>query len=132
MFDIVDGDPNGVFEIDRDTGLISTQKSVDREKQSEFKLKVVVAILNTKTFSECFVKIEIEDVNDLVPVFSVDEPNSVLAKSDSALGQPLHRVSVEDRDLGDNGKITFKLEDKSGNFAIDPNEGMDTLKSFAL
>ena len=122
-FDIVDGDPNGIFEIDRDTGLISTQKSVDREKQSEFQLKVVVAILSTKTFSECFVKIEIEDVNDLVPVFSSDEPNSVSVKSDSALGQPLHRVGVEDGDFGDNGKVTFKLEDKSGNFAIDPNEG---------
>ena len=122
-FKIVDGDAFGVFDIDRDTGLISTQKAVDRERQSEYKLKVVVAVLGTKTFSECVVRIEVDDVNDDIPTFAVDEPKVIFASGDSAIGQPLHRVQVEDADIGNNGKISFKIEDKSGYFAIDLNEG---------
>jgi len=122
-FDIVDGDPFGIFEIDRDTGLISTQKSVDRERQAEYRLKVVVAILGTKSFSECLVRIEIDDINDVIPSFTSNDANIVYADGDAAIGQPLHRVEVEDGDLGENGRIGFTLEDKSGYFAIDPNQG---------
>ncbi len=122
-FDIVDGDPFGVFEIDRDTGLISTQKSVDRERQAEYRLKVVVAVLGTKTFSECLVRIDIDDINDVIPSFTSNDNNVVFADGDAAIGQPLHRVEVEDGDLGENGRIGFTLEDKSGYFSIDPNQG---------
>jgi hypothetical protein len=126
-FDIVDGDPFGVFEIDRDTGLISTQKSVDRERQAEYRLKVVVAVLGTKTFSECLVRIDIDDINDVIPSFTSNDNNVVFADGDAAIGQPLHRVEVEDGDLGENGRIGFTLEDKSGYFSIDPNQGNECL-----
>ena len=122
-FEIVDGDAFAVFDIDRDTGLISTQKAVDRERQSEYKIKVVVAVLGSKTFSDCVVKIEVDDVNDVVPTFAADEPKVIFVSGDSAIGQPLHRVQVEDADIGNNGEISFKIEDKSGYFAIDLNEG---------
>ena len=122
-FDIVDGDPFGVFEIDRDTGLISTQKSVDRERQAEYRLKVVVTVLGTKSFSECLVRIKIDDINDVIPSFTSNDATIVFADGDAAIGQPLHRVEVEDGDLGENGRIGFSLEDKSGYFSIDPNQG---------
>ena len=122
-FDIVDGDPFGVFEIDRDTGLISKQKSVDRERQAEYRLKVVVTVLGTKSFSECLVRIKIDDINDVIPSFTSNDATIVFADGDAAIGQPLHRVEVEDGDLGENGRIGFSLEDKSGYFSIDPNQG---------
>jgi Cadherin domain len=61
-FEIVDGDVFGVFEIDADTGLITTTKSVDRERQPTFHLKVVVAVFGSKTFSECSVRVDVEDL----------------------------------------------------------------------
>jgi hypothetical protein len=80
-------------------------------------------VLGTKTFSDCVVKIEVDDVNDVIPSFAADEPKVIFASGDSAIGQPLHRVQVEDADVGSNGKISFKIEDKSGYFSIDTNEG---------
>ena len=56
-FVIVDGDPSGIFDVDKDSGVISTSKPVARERNAAFELKIVVAIFGTKTFSECLVKI---------------------------------------------------------------------------
>ena len=122
-FVIVDGDPSGIFDVDKDSGVISTSKPVDRERNAAFELKIVVAIFGTKTFSECLVKIEIDDLNDNSPIFVANEPKLIFAKSDSAIGQPIHRVVVEDGDFGDNGRLGFTLEDKSGYFLVDENEG---------
>jgi hypothetical protein len=122
-FYIVDGDEAGVFDIDQDAGTITTRKSVDRERGASYRLKVVVQIFGERTFSDCDVVVDVEDVNDNVPTFALEEPAVVSVRSDSAVGQPVHRVSVEDEDFGDNGKIGFRLEDKSGYFAIDPDTG---------
>ena len=124
-FEILDGDRLGIFDIDKDTGMISTTKLLDRERQSAFELKVAVAVVGaaSKTFSECVVNIEVQDLNDNVPSFEKNEPKLILAETNSAIGQPIHRVVANDPDDGDNGRIGFRLEDKTGYFAIDENSG---------
>jgi len=72
------------------------------------------------TKKRCFVTLE---QNDNVPNFETNEPKVIFAKSDSAIGQPIHRVAAEDADLGDNGRVGFQLEDKSGYFSIEQSEG---------
>ena len=122
-FEIVDGDRLGIFEIDRDTGMISTTKPLDRERQSAFALKVAIAISGVKTFSECVVKVDVQDLNDNVPSFEKSEPKLISAETNSAVGQPIHRVLAEDPDDGDNGRVGFRLEDKTGYFSIDETSG---------
>lgn len=121
-FEIIDGDIHSVFDIDPDTGLISTNKLVDREETSEYNLKVAVAIQGTRTYSDCIVKIYVDDINDVPPTFDEMEPSTIHVGGSSPLGQPIHKVGYHDGDAGLNGQPQFKIEDPSGLFAIN-NQG---------
>lgn len=128
-FYIVDGDPDEAFTVDKETGLIATRSTVDREKRDTYNL-TVVAVQGDKTFSECFVHITIQDLNDIRPHFDVDEPTLLYADGDSAVGQPVHKASVTDDDEGRNALLVFKLEDRSGHFGIDSRGVIFTRRGF--
>ncbi len=127
--EITDGDLNGSFKIDKASGRIATQKTIDREKISEYQLKIVASVSNG--FEVCEVRIIVEDINDDIPKFDDTDPDVIHLNANAPVGHKVHRVIATDADAGDNGKIKFMLDDNQNNevFEIDEATGVIVLKT---
>ena len=66
-YSIVDGDRFKVFHMDENTGLLTTAKRVDREKQSHYQLTVVAR--SGFAYGTVQVNVTVQDVNDNPPRF---------------------------------------------------------------
>uniref|UniRef100_A0A8C0H1Q3 FAT atypical cadherin 2 n=1 Tax=Chelonoidis abingdonii TaxID=106734 RepID=A0A8C0H1Q3_CHEAB len=127
-FHIVNGNPQGFFTIDSVTGLISTtSRQLDREHKAEHILEVAVSDNGDPTLkSTARVVIQVLDANDNPPSF----PHKLFmvqlqerAASEAPL--PVCRLIASDRDMGQNGQITYSMEDyDEGIFTINPATGM--------
>lgn len=85
---------------------------------------------NYKLAAETIIQIEVEDVNDNIPIFSEIRSGSVLENENA--GTPVMQVRAFDADgTSANNQITYELGDPSDPFAIDPITGnITTLKMF--
>ncbi|PAV82367.1 hypothetical protein WR25_07065 isoform B [Diploscapter pachys] len=125
-FNIVGGNEEGKFSID-DVGTIRTADSLDREKTAMYSLQV-----ETRSRSPdqhlywTLVQISVQDVNDNAPQFigtnrlrlSIDDieelsPNMVIGK-----------VSVEDLDTEDNGRLELQIMPPGNRLFTISNEGI--------
>lgn len=114
-FEISLGDPDSVFQIDRDTGVLAVANSagLDREVRAGYTLSITVtdqgrpALSNTTTAS-----IEILDVNDNPPVFT-DSSFSASISEFTTVGSPVLNVTASDADVGDNGRVSYQVEGTS-------------------
>ena len=96
------------FNIDRETGLLTSQGHLDYETQVEY--KVIVKALNPDTTlsSSATVLVHVSGVNEYVPEFS--EAEYVFGVSESAQpGYQAGSVSGTDADSGDDGKVLYYL-----------------------
>ena len=124
-FEISQGDPELVFQIGRDTGVLAVANSagLDRESTASYTLSITVtdqgrpALSNTTTAS-----IEVLDINDSPPVFS--DPSFAASISEfTALGTLVLNVTASDADVGANGRVSYQLEGTSV-FTIDGTTGV--------
>uniref|UniRef100_A0A803T7K3 Cadherin domain-containing protein n=1 Tax=Anolis carolinensis TaxID=28377 RepID=A0A803T7K3_ANOCA len=127
-YSLVDG-TFGMFAIDRVTGAIITTKPLDREIKSQYILKNPIIRLfieasdngNTPLTAVTLVVIQIQDVNNYTPQFTV--PTYELSINENAsLGEKLFTFSAIDYDrthqnayveysiIGGNGSNTFSVE----------------------
>ena len=122
-------DGQGTFAILEDTGVITLAGELDREAVDKYKLRVEAKDKGIPSRSStCIVRIEVSDINDLVPKFS--EANVKLRLSEGAsIGEVVHEFAAEDGDDGENGRLTYFLA--SGNhlklFHVDQNTGVMTV-----
>ncbi|EMP24712.1 Protocadherin Fat 2 [Chelonia mydas] len=126
-FHIVNGNPQGFFTINPVTGLISTtSRQLDREHKAEHILEVAVSDNGDPTLkSTARVVIQVLDANDNPPSF----PHKLFmvqlqerAASDAPL--PVCRLIASDRDVGQNGQVTYSMEEhEEGIFTINPATG---------
>jgi protocadherin Fat 1/2/3 len=122
------GDSADVFSLDRDTGMLKTSVTLDREKISRYSLEAHVQDAGVPEW-ECVSKIEIEvsDSNDNSPVFSQDAFSTSL-KEDIPVGSIVTKIHASDLDLGMNRKIEYDfLDSAGGHFRIDPSSGIVSL-----
>ena len=97
------------FCVDSKSGIISIKKPLDREVQSEYYLPIRAADLGTKPLSSTAeVKVILLDVNDNVPRF-VPENYDIKVQEDIPVGTVITTIKAEDRDAGENGRLTYKL-----------------------
>ena len=96
------------FEVEENTGIIRARKSFDRETEAQEVFKVL-AMDHGKTpkTSTATVMLNILDVNDVVPKFTVMDPFEV--KENLPPNTYVNTVTATDNDLGDNKKLTFYL-----------------------
>ena len=96
------------FEVEENTGIVRTRKSFDRETVAQEVFKVL-AIDNGETpkTSTATVMLNILDVNDCVPKFTVMDPFEV--KENSPPNTYVDTVTATDNDLGDNKKLAYYL-----------------------
>lgn len=85
---------------------------------------------NYKLAAETIIQIEVEDVNDNIPIFSEIRSGSVLENEPP--GTPVMQVRAFDADgTSANNQVTYMLGNPSDPFAIDPITGnITTLKQF--
>uniref|UniRef100_A0A8C0G160 Cadherin domain-containing protein n=1 Tax=Chelonoidis abingdonii TaxID=106734 RepID=A0A8C0G160_CHEAB len=118
-----------LFHIDPLSGVISTRRSLDRERESALELRVVARDLGEPPLSaSCLVSVRVEDANDNEPVFEQQVYSASLAEH-AGPGHCLLQVTATDADAGQFGRIEYFLYDgfhnyeKSKAFQIDPHTG---------
>jgi protocadherin-16/23 len=127
----------GAFDMDRNTGSLVVARRLDREVQSEYRLEIRAldtSASNNPQSSAVTVKVEIADINDNSPVWSVD-PININVSEDVAPGSVVFNFTATDADSGSNGDIQYRLvkhvPSETESFAVDPLTGaltvLDTL-----
>lgn len=123
--DVIDG----AFDIDRNTGSLVVARQLDREQQGEYRLEIRAldtTATNNPQSSAVTVKVEITDVNDNAPRWTID-PILINVAENSPIGSSLYNFSASDNDAGLNGEIQYKLLKQvpgdRATFAVDPLTG---------
>ncbi|KAH9632588.1 hypothetical protein HF086_012395 [Spodoptera exigua] len=118
-----------VLEPEADSAYIKLGNHLDYEKITDYTLTVRIQN-NYKLAAETIIQIEVEDVNDNIPIFSEIRSGSVLENENP--GTPVMQVRAFDADgTSANNQITYELGDPSDPFAIDSITGnITTLKMF--
>ncbi|KAM4700502.1 protocadherin Fat 3 isoform 2-T2 [Discoglossus pictus] len=141
MFSIVIGDlaennKNGIFIIDKETGVLKLDKKVDHETTPilQFKVAATVPLDKVDVLITVDVEIKVLDLNDNKPIFVSTHYEAIIMEG-MPVGTNVIQVKAIDLDWGANGQVTYNLiadreEDKLlETFTIDANNGwISTLK----
>ncbi|XP_037636152.1 protocadherin Fat 2 [Sebastes umbrosus] len=116
--------PVGKFVISQTSGVLETTGiPFDREEQDVYDVVVKVEDMRTPPRTATTqIKIFIDDVNDNPPQF-LNLPFSMMISETSEPGDVLYQATAIDRDLGENGRIVYSLEEDYDLFRIDPEVG---------
>jgi len=116
-------DVDGTFTIEEDTGVISTDAKLDREKVPSYNIVVLAMDHGTPQLTgTASVQITVLDINDNYPKFT--RLFSVNVTENSEPGTFVIRMTSSDLDVGENANATYILTENPGNrFAIDPLSG---------
>ncbi|KAM8835014.1 protocadherin-16 [Synchiropus picturatus] len=116
------------FQINAQTGEVSTRLALDREQQSSYQLVVVLQDGGTPPRSATgMVHISVLDENDHAPLFARARPDreecfQVMEGLPS--GTVLGTVSATDPDEGENGTVFYSLSgSRAERFSLNPNTG---------
>ena len=125
------------FSLDPNDGEIHVSCQLDREMSPRYELELVATIRDTDRVVMGYsrVIVDILDINDNGPVFSLDVYASVI--NDMYGNDIILEVSATDSDFGDNGTVQYSLLEAQGlmsnitsYFNIDSTTGEITLSSF--
>uniref|UniRef100_A0A672QNI7 Protocadherin-16 n=1 Tax=Sinocyclocheilus grahami TaxID=75366 RepID=A0A672QNI7_SINGR len=116
------------FQINSQTGEISTRAALDREQQSSYQLIMVVQDSGTPPRSATgTAHITVLDENDNAPAFSHTQPGrEILIQVQEGLpaGSLLGTLHAKDSDEGENGTIFYSLSgSRAERFSLNPNTG---------
>ena len=124
---ITRGNTGKIFTINKTSGIINTAKTLDRETTARYYLVVKAydgAVSEKIRFTEGYVTVNIEDINDNAPQF-IKTKFTVNVKETANVNDIITRVGALDRDTGRNAALSFSI--KSGNtggyFEIIPSTG---------
>ena len=124
-YSIVSGNHERVFEISPNTGEILLTGALDRERTPSYSLVVRATDRGDRPLnSTALVEIGIEDVNDNSPVFSLREYQVNVNESVTS-GTRIIRLSATDDDIGDNGRVQYRIAsgNDEGSFDINVDTG---------
>jgi hypothetical protein len=110
--------PHPAFVIDERAGLLSTDPRhlLDRELTTKVELLLeAVSNSNTDRKAICSVSIELEDVNDCPPEFTL-LPYFATVSKEAKVGDRLLSVKAVDEDVGMNGVVRYKLANGAPTF----------------
>ncbi|XP_058496668.1 protocadherin Fat 1a isoform X5 [Solea solea] len=125
-----------VFVVDRDSGALKLQKSLDHETTKWYQLTLLAQTKqeNYEIVSSVIVNIQVKDLNDNKPVFESDPYEAVIVENLPS-GTQVIQVKATDQDSGTNGHVLYSLNPKqnlpeiSELFAVNSETGwVTTLK----
>lgn len=138
-FSLVNGETgennqDGVFVMEKDTGLIKLDKPLNYELIKGYHFKVTATVQQAKLDSVTSVDIEVKvlDINDNKPAFEANSYEATVMEGMS-VGTRVIQVQAVDPDPGANGQVTYSLgaliqsegdsDTLVGTFSIDSNTG---------
>lgn len=116
------------FEIDPNTGLVTTTVRLDREEVSSYAIFIQASDGGSPSLStNATVNVTVRDVNDNAPIF-FQSSYELSVLEDTVVPQQLLQVEADDADMGNNAQITYRIREatpaNSANlFSINPNNG---------
>lgn len=128
-YTLTEDSSQGAFSIDPLTGVIRVTRSLDRESRAQYTLKVLATDGCTQgpLSSVASVTIQVEDVNDNVPVCDQNPINAWVSMR-TLPNQIISTVTATDGDQGENGTIRFMLSDEENLFDINSETGEISLR----
>lgn len=128
-YSLTEDSSQGAFSIDPMTGVIRMTRSLDRESRAQYALKVLATDGCTQgpLSSVASVTIQVEDVNDNVPVCDQNPINAWVSMR-TLPNQIISTVTATDGDQGENGTIQFMLSDEENLFDINSETGEISLR----
>ncbi|KAM7140571.1 protocadherin gamma-B4 isoform 19-T19 [Molossus nigricans] len=96
------------FDLNSTTGEITTRNTLDFEEVKEYSI-VLEARDGGGMIAQCTVEIEVLDINDNNPEI-IFQSLTDLIMEDAKLGTYIALLKIRDKDSGDNGEVTCKLE----------------------
>ena len=123
---IVEGNEDGIFEVDNSNGKVVLKKKVDFESDAFYTLTVRCSDKGaTPKFDDASLTINIEDHSEYGPVFE-QETYEFSVNETVSPGFMVGKVVAVDADQGTTGDITYS-GDIDGPFAIDTDSGVITV-----
>lgn len=122
------------FEIDSDSGLVTTAGTFDREKKRSYQIRITGKDGGSsrqeaeRLMGFCQVEITIGDVNDNSPIFG-NQAYTTNVNEDLEKGQIVLHVSATDMDAGSNALITYTFERPNLQFRISNTSGVITTRT---
>ncbi|KAI9525478.1 long-chain fatty acid transporter fat1 [Dissostichus eleginoides] len=125
-----------VFVVDRDSGALKLQKSLDHETTKWYQLTLLSQTQheNYEIVSSVNVNIQVKDLNDNTPVFEAYPYEAVIVENLPS-GAQVIQVKATDQDSGTNGHVVYSLDSKQNSqeiselFAVNSETGwVTTLK----
>uniref|UniRef100_A0A8C3RRG0 Cadherin domain-containing protein n=1 Tax=Chelydra serpentina TaxID=8475 RepID=A0A8C3RRG0_CHESE len=132
MFRMVSKGRRDYFEVNLQNGVLFVNSRVDREElcgQSPL-CAIDLEVIVDKPLRIFHVQVEIQDINDNAPVFSVNEQNLSIAESLTLPGSRFPLEGASDADIGTNSLLTYKIS-SSENFIVE-EETKEKTKSLVL
>lgn len=127
MYSLVDS-AGGMFSIDPCSGVVILERSLDREVQDSYQIRIKATDLAGATGSlstQVDLTIMVLDVNDNPPVFQKQD-YAVTVPEDVAVGTEVLRVFATSEDIGVNAEIYYRFlsGNELGKFSINDSTGM--------
>ncbi|XP_055033747.2 protocadherin Fat 2 [Misgurnus anguillicaudatus] len=136
IYKIIDGNPDGTFDININSGLLSVQKALDFEERPSYRLQIR-AISTAGVSSDAMVNVYVIDENDNAPIFyqgtyygQISESAPVNSIVTGANNVPLV-IKASDADKDTNALLVYQILEPAAQkvFKIDPSMGTISLKS---
>lgn len=113
-YSIARGDAEGRFSVDADTGYVSVEKPLDRERTPAYVLEVRARDRGLPVLeATALVNVEVADANDNPPLFAQANYSAVV-REDRPLGHTVLKFDVEDADAPPNA-APYTFDFQSGN-----------------
>lgn len=113
---------NTDFQIDPDTGNITTKNKIDREMNSSYLLTVSATEVASNLTSTATVYVSIIDINDNAPVF-VQRAYSREIQESTPVGTQILQVMATDADFIDQGNLRYRILEFISVFNISSRTG---------
>lgn len=116
----------GSFSIDKASGIVVLERSLDREVQPAYQITVHASDLGQPVPCSSLVNVTITvlDINDNPPVFERRDQLATVPE-DVGVGTEVLRVYAASKDIGTNAEITYSIRsgNEHGKFHIHPLTG---------
>lgn len=135
MYSLVDS-AGGMFSIDPSSGVVILERSLDREVQDSYQIRIKAtdrAGAAGSLSTQVDLTIMVLDVNDNPPVFQKQD-YAVTVPEDVAVGTEVLRVFATSEDIGVNAEIYYRFlsGNELGRFSINESTGMFVGRVFWL
>lgn len=134
VYTLVDS-ADGMFSTDPSSGVVILEKSLDRERQDLYSIRIKAtdrAGADGSLSTQVDLTIVVLDVNDNPPVFQKQDYAATVPE-DVTVGTEVLRVFATSGDIGVNAEIYFRLlsGNELGKFSIDESTGKAGRRTFS-